>query len=385
MKRWMRMFAVIFMAGVMLVAGAGGVLAAETRQEITSISLEVTSTIVSGSSSGNVYITKADDGNYRVGSVEILNSSDDWIGGMTPRVSVNIYADNGYYFSSSSKNIFSFSGEDVTVESVSRQDDKTTIALKLKLPKLDNGDLTVTGPYWNENSGVAHWDENTSARYYQVRLYRNDSQLTTSKQTSDNEYDFSGSISKSGDYYFEVRAVGSSSEKGDWVSSDVWYVDAYEASYMRSLSSDSPGDSDWYYDAGPGGYSYGPGGYSYGPGGYSGGPGVTGGYVPTGPGATGGSSGSSGLYGEGATTANGNHWCLDAGGWWYQYADGGHPVSSFQQIDGVWYYFNDSGYITTGWFEVNGNWYYCDSSGALYINARTPDGYYVGGDGAWIQ
>ncbi len=368
MKKRIRLLAGGIAAAILLTMGGMSVWAAESREPIDSISLDVSSTIVSGSSSGNVYISKADDGNYRVGSVEILNSNDDWIGGMTPRVQVSLYADNGYYFSSSSKNIFSFSGEDVTVESVSRLDDKTELSLKLKLSKLDNGDLTVTGPYWDENHGIAYWDENTSARYYQVRLYRDDSLITSSKQTSENEYDFASNITKRGDYYFEVRAVGSSSEKGDWVSSDTWYVSAYEA-------------DDLSY-----GYSDGPGGYTY----SSGGPGVIGegdtysSYVSAGPGAT-GNTGVSGSTGNGVSTAEGNHWCLDTNGWWYQYADGNRPSSCFQQIDGVWYYFNSAGYITTGWFELDGKWYYCDSSGAIYINARTPDGYYVGGDGAWIQ
>lgn len=35
-----------------------------------------------------------------------------------------------------------------------------------------------------------------------------------------------------------------------------------------------------------------------------------------------------------------------------------------------------------------GQWidnYYVDTSGAMMTNSRTPDGYYVGSDGAWIM
>ena len=37
-------------------------------------------------------------------------------------------------------------------------------------------------------------------------------------------------------------------------------------------------------------------------------------------------------------------------------------------------------------YKRQGNaWYYCNSSGAMLANTRTPDGYYVGANGAWIQ
>ena len=53
--------------------------------------------------------------------------------------------------------------------------------------------------------------------------------VTSVLTTSDTSYDFSGYITKSGDYLFKVRAVYSSSDKGSWEESDSWYVSSEEA------------------------------------------------------------------------------------------------------------------------------------------------------------
>lgn len=96
-----------------------------------------------------------------------------------------------------------------------------------------------------------------------------------------------------------------------------------------------------------------------------------------------------------------SQWILDSNGWWYRHADGSYTSSNWENIHGTWYYFNSAGYIVTGWQSINGAWYYFDLSGAMYanrwvgnyylgssgamlVNTTTPDGYWVGSDGAWI-
>ena len=76
---------------------------------------------------------------------------------------------------------------------------------------------------------MASWEDSGDARKYEVRLYRNDNSVTSVLTTSDTSYDFSGYITKSGDYLFKVRAVYSSSDKGSWEESDSWYVSSEEA------------------------------------------------------------------------------------------------------------------------------------------------------------
>lgn len=361
---------------VMLMVGALGfgltgtavgrlsVQAAETRSGITQICLNFSSDIVPGSSGGNVHVT-AEGENYRVGFAEVLNEEDDWMGGMTPRVSVELYADSGYYFAETGRKAFTFTGEEASFVSARRTDNKETMTLTVRLGKLGNGDLTLTNARWDESDGTAVWDNNPRARRYEVRLYRGNSSVTSTRTSSENYYHFGGSITRRGDYYFEVRAVGSGSEKGDWISSDSWYVSAAEADDLSGgYSSDGPGGSTYGSGRGPGVSDASYGGYS------SGGPGVSG---------TGGYAG-----GPGVATVSGNHWCLDQYGWWYQYADGGYPHNCWMCIDNKWYCFNESGYIRYGWIWNNSNWYYCGEDGALIANARTPDGYYVGEGGIWI-
>ncbi len=323
-------------------AGKLAVYAAEERTPITSINLHVSSSIESGYSGGSVSIT-SNDSQYRVGSVEITNENDDWKGGMQPRVTFSLYAYSGYYFKSSSKSLFSFSGDEATYVTSKREDDNSTLTVTIKLDKLDNGDLSVSGLYWDESSGTACWDENYSAKSYQVRLFRGDSSVTSSRSTSNTYYDFASDITRRGDYYFEVRAVGSGSEKGDWESSDTWYVSASEAD-----------DLSYEYHSSSG----------------SGGPGAT---------SSGNSSG-----GPGAANTTNGVWCLDQYGWWYRNQNGSYTVNNWQVINGSWYFFNESGYMRTGWIPWNNKWYYCGPDGALWANTRTPDGYYVGGDGVWI-
>ena len=88
LKRIHALLTAAVLTAVLTVLGAGSVLAAEERAKITDINLNINSTIEAGSSSGRVYVTTSDT-TYRVGGVEILNDDDDWMGGMTPRVSVS--------------------------------------------------------------------------------------------------------------------------------------------------------------------------------------------------------------------------------------------------------------------------------------------------------
>lgn len=319
---------------------------AESRTAIDNIHLTIDSSIESGYSGGSISASTGDSA-YRVGDVDILNENDNWMGGMIPRFTVSLYANSGYYFNSVGKNDCDFSGDEVTYVTSKREDDKSTLILTLKMSKLDNGDLSVSGLAWDESSGYASWDENPSARSYQVRLYRDSSSVTSSRTVYEEQYDFAGDITRRGDYYFEVRAIGSGSEKGDWESSDSWYVTSAEAD-----------DLSYRYDR------FGSSG--------SGGPGAN------------SSSNGETAGGPGSSSVKGGVWCLDQYGWWYRNDNGSYSRNNWQVINGLYYFFNESGYMRTGWIPWNQRWYYCGPDGALWANCRTPDGYYVGGDGVWI-
>ncbi|NRY60544.1 N-acetylmuramoyl-L-alanine amidase family protein [Clostridium beijerinckii] len=79
-----------------------------------------------------------------------------------------------------------------------------------------------------------------------------------------------------------------------------------------------------------------------------------------------------------------NNWANVGGAWYFLKADG-VMATGWQQVGGVWYYLNASGAMATGWINDGGNWYYLNASGAMLANTTTPDGYYVGSNGAWVK
>ena len=319
-------------------------------KSIDYVSLYITSDIVAGEPDGSVDVEVDDyDDGYRVKNVEITNMpSDEWDDGDKPRIRVTLIADDDYRFSSIDKGDVDLSGDGGSVTSVSRSSDERsndTLKVSITLSRLDSDDdgdydLDITDVNWDEDDGTAYWEEPEDAERYEVRLYCDGDAVTSVKTTTDDSYDFSSEFTGSGDYYFRVRAVYNSSNKGSWEESDVLSVSSSEARDIR----ENGGSSSSYYSSGSS----------------SGGPGVT----------------------QNASTGA---WLLDSVGWWYCNPDKTYPVNQWQYIDNYWYYFNESGYMVTGWVYWNNKWYYCSDSGAMLANTTTPDGYYVGADGAWIQ
>lgn len=113
-------------------------------------------------------------------------------------------------------------------------------------------------------------------------------------------------------------------------------------------------------------------------------------------------------------------WAQDAKGWRFQNADGTYVTNRWIELSwnekSAWYRFNEQGYMMTGWFkDADNNWYFMNDradgtqgsmvtgwrqiagkwyyfrvtaggpKGSLVVNATTPDGYKVDGNGAWIQ
>ncbi|SEA88092.1 Putative cell wall binding repeat-containing protein [Oribacterium sp. KHPX15] len=57
-----------------------------------------------------------------------------------------------------------------------------------------------------------------------------------------------------------------------------------------------------------------------------------------------------------------------------------------QTADGNWYFIRDDGtFALNNWELIDGKYYYFDAQGRMLANTTTPDGYYVGADGAWVQ
>ena len=70
-----------------------------------------------------------------------------------------------------------------------------------------------------------------------------------------------------------------------------------------------------------------------------------------------------------SVSALAGQWMANGTGYWYLHSDGTYPVYSWEWLD------SDG----DGIYQC----YAFDENGYLYINTVTPDGYYVGPDGAW--
>ena len=76
-----------------------------------------------------------------------------------------------------------------------------------------------------------------------------------------------------------------------------------------------------------------------------------------------------------------SEWYYDSG---YQYylKEDGYRATGWILIDNSWYYFDQKGHLATDkWIDDK----YVDYSGKMLTDTRTPDGYYVGADGKWIE
>ena len=306
---------------------------AATGTKINSVPLSIESEIEAGDTDSDVTVSTSSS-EFDIDDVVITNEpSDEWDDGDKPKLKITLYADDDYYFASGfSKSSVSLSGSDGTVTSVSRSSSDTLIVY-VTLDALDDDDsdhdLDVSGLEWDESDGTASWEESDDAKKYEVRLYRGSSAVTSVLTTTSTSYDFSGYITKSGYYTFKVRGVYNTSNKGSWEESDSWYVSSSEAQEISSSSKSTP-------------------------------------------------SNNTASSGTGA-------WLKDDAGWWYCNADRSYTTNGWQYIDNLWYYFDENGYMKTGWILYKDAWYYCGESGAMLVNATTLDGYYVNGDGVWVQ
>ena len=323
------------MAGVLAMMSAFPGYAA-SRKKITSVSVSIKADIEPETDFGQEIIEIESSSNrYSVDGYEILNEGFYWTEDMTPEIRITLTADDDYYFASGfSKSSVSLSGSDGTVTSVSRSSSDTLIVY-VTLDALDDDDsdhdLDVSGLEWDESDGTASWEESDDAKKYEVRLYRGSSAVTSVLTTTSTSYDFSSYITKNGYYTFKVRGVYNTSTKGSWEESDSWYVSSSEAQEISSSGS------------------------------------------------------SNGNTPSNTTSSGTGAWLKDNTGWWYCNADRSYTTNGWQYIDNLWYCFDENGYMKTGWILYKDAWYYCGESGAMLVNTTTPDGYYVNGDGVWVQ
>ncbi len=181
----------------------------------------------------------------------------------------------------------------------------------------------ITSAYWS--GSYAKWKTDGTPTKYQVRVYRDGSRVTT-KDTTSKSVSLSSVITKSGYYYFEVRAYNKTSGWSSWEESDDKY---FSASSSSGSSTSSSGPNVTVVN--------------------SGGPGVV----------------SSGQWLQAAD---------GSGKWWYKHANGSYTSNNWEQINGKWYYFDAAGWMMTGWLNAGGATYYLGADGTMLTGTNFIDG-----------
>lgn len=84
----------------------------------------------------------------------------------------------------------------------------------------------------------------------------------------------------------------------------------------------------------------------------------------------------------GTITSFAGEWRTDDKGWWYVKDNGSYAAQEWIMDNGKFYYLNQDGYmLSNSWI----NDYYVGTDGAMLVDAVTPDGYYVDGNGKWVE
>lgn len=331
-KRWKKQ-RILFTAAALAVLMAAAVPKETFAKEeedpeiIETVSLTIDSSITAGEAGGEVIVT-TDDTEYEVDYVEIKKEpSDRWLDGDKPKIKILLTTDEEEYIFKSGfpKRAVELSGDEATVTSVSRKKDKLTISVTLK--KLsgdedDGYDMEVYDLAWDKTDGDASWDGGDDTDSFEVRLLKNDAVISKILPSSMAMYSFAPYLTGAGKYSFEVRGVFDASHKGEWEESDSWEISEETAVCLMQ---------------------------------------------------------------KGLMNLTEGVWVRDQNGWWYRNPDNSYTVNNWQQIQEKWYFFDEAGYRKTGWIFWQEKWYYCDANGPMLQNTTTPDGYFVGSDGVWVQ
>ena len=349
---WKKITAIILpalLAGVMAIPG----MAAEERTKIENVSLNFTA-YDDSEEYGEVEVNTG-SGPYSVEDVEFLSNTSS---SKYPRVKVTVNADEGYYFASANRSLFTLAGEGAAYSSANLRNSKATVVVTVQLKNYSGAQADVPDDVEWDYEGSGSWGEVANAGYYEVRLRRGGTVIGEIMKIDDTQFNFCGMITQTGNYSFQVRTVNRyvAANKSKWVSSERWSVDNETLQLIRNKA--AYGVTNNFYTTGATNTGSTP----------TGGP--TSPTAPTAP----------------TTPAGSTGWQQDATGIWYRNYDGTWPASAWQMIDGYWYYFNENGYRLAGqwWYHTDGNWYYLGPNGAMLTNTRTPDNLYVDVNGIYV-
>ena len=197
-------------------------------------------------------------------------------------------------------------------------------------------DSPETAGWSASNHNKAVWKKVDYATGYQIRLYRDDNYLRTINVTGISK-DLSEYMGQEGNYYYEVRAVGRTTD---------------DAKYRKG--SDYITSSDVYLDD------------------------------------LGDTEGNWKNYEQGKKYVSesgeniSSQWYRISGSWYY-FDENGYMTTGWRQISGKWYYLERDGSMATGWRQTNpGQWYYLNPDGSMALSTVI-NGYKLDASGVWVN
>ncbi len=217
-------------------------------------------------------------------------------------------------------------------------------------------DASIEDAYWDSNGSrfTARWEADyQSSAKYTITLYRDGHKVTSKTSSGGKSISFTDAIAsanKTGNYYFTVKAVWSSSYT-DTEYSDEIYVDQNTLNRLRSGTSGS-----YSSPSGSGSGSAGPG---------------------SSPASTPGPASNTG-------------WQFYNGTWKYLRPNGTYAVNCWELVNNKWYYFDGNGNMFADQWVQTDAWYYLGKDGDMQVNQWVQSKtnpriwYYVGGDGRMV-
>jgi len=306
---------------------------------------------------GVIYPVEFEVRGCEIENISMSTDQSEWKAGKKVTITLDILPSDGYSFSSSSTKVSVTNGEMVSSNIKAHK-------IVAKINYIPSVQLTEPiNIYWGDDdkSMIAYWDEVEYATGYEVRVLIDGKKKDTIKVTK-NQVDLRKYATDGDEVTFEVRACGKNDKDAKYLKASNW-VDCDEV-IVADDDNTSKGNFKGNYDN-----------YTF----------------------------------KDQENNNVSGWQYINGIWFYFDPDNGNKAvcENWKFINNKWYYFNTYCQMQTGWLHLGDNWYYLNhdgdmatgwvclgpsgpwyymdtESGAMWHDATTPDGYYVGSDGAWF-
>ena len=200
---------------------------------------------------------------YRLDGVEVLNDEDgNYSNSNPPEIEITLVSedeDSWYFGSNTSSNVrLSLSErskshyEKIKLVSARRKDDNATLVIRARLLFDAEADVSQLSPpsraSWDSSlDGRANWSSVSGAKYYQVQLLKDGTEVGRFRSVYDTVYDYSGQLTAPGAYRFRVRAVKiSNNTKSAWTDA-AGTLTVGENGVITPVSQWKYENGKWYY------------------------------------------------------------------------------------------------------------------------------------------